>query len=545
MSAAEPGVTFIDITRQAGIDWTHDNGMSPLRLLPETMIGGAAVFDYDNDGWMDLYLVTAGPTDFYAPEVPRRNALYRNDRDGTFTDVTDQAGIAGRGFASGAAAGDYDGDGWTDLYVTGVRFGILYRNRGDGTFEDVTEQTGTRAPGWSSSAAWLDFDNDGHLDLWVCGYVIWEPELNHRCGGGEVPRYCIPTLFDGHPSSLFRNRGDGTFEDVSRKVGIDDPRSKGLGVVAVDLDGDGRLDVFQSNDTAENFLFRQRSDGTFEELALMAGVAFSHDGRTRSGMGVDAQDVDGDGRPDLVVANIDHEDVAIYRNIGDFNFEDLVLENAPLSQATRFMSNFAARFVDIDNDGDHDLVMVNGHPDDQIDFHRGNIHYLQKPQVFENRDGHFVEVSADMGPVFQQAYAGRGLAVGDLDNDGDIDLVLINNGQPPVVARNEGGNRNRWIGLRLVGTQSNRDGIGARIRYRAGGKDRHHFVVAGSSYQSSHDPRVVLGLGAEKETPETTIRIEWPSGIVDEVSGLAPRRYHDIREGTTSRSAGLTAGSAP
>ncbi len=527
---AQPDLSFIDVTKEAGIEWVHDNGMSPRRLLPETMVGGGAVFDYDNDGWMDIYLVTASTADFYKPSSPRRNALYRNNGDGTFTDVTERAGVGGRGFASGAAAGDYDGDGWTDLYVTGVRFSILYRNRGDGTFEDVTGASGTAAPGWSSSAAWLDYDRDGRLDLWVCGYVIWEPELNHRCGGGETPRYCIPTLFDPHPSTLFRNRGDGTFEDVSRRAGINDPRSKGLGVVAVDLDGDGWLDVFQSNDTSENFLFRHRRDGTFEELGLPAGVAFSHDGRTRSGMGVDSQDVDGDGRPDLVVANIDHEDVAIYRNAGNFVFEDLVLEDAAVAQATRFMSNFAARLVDVDNDGDHDLVMVNGHPDDQIDLHRGNIHYLEKPQLFENRDGRFMEVSSRMGPVFRRAYAGRGLATGDLDNDGDVDLVIINNGQPPVIARNDGGNRNAWIGLRLIGKDGNRDAVGARIRYRVGGRDRYHFQTGGASYQSGHDPRIILGLGTGATELEAPIRVEWPSGSVSEYGGLKLRRYHELRE---------------
>jgi hypothetical protein len=523
-------VTFVDVTEEAGITWIHDNGMSPQRLLPETMNGGCGFFDYNNDGWLDLYFVNSSTCDFYKPEKPRTNALYRNNRDGTFSDVTKQAGVEGRGFGMGVAAGDYDRDGWTDLFVTGVSEGILFKNNGDGTFREVSTIAGIDTPGWSASPAWFDYDNDGWLDLWVVGYVIWRPDLNYRCGGGEVPRYCIPTLFDPWPSWLFRNRGDGTFEDVSEVAGINDPRSKGLGVVAADLNNDGFLDVFQSNDTAENFLFLNKGDGTFEEIGLLSGVAFSHDGRARSGMGVDAQDFDNDGKVDLFVANIDHEDVSVYRNVDGETFEDAVLNAPDMTHATRFMSTFGARFVDFDNDGDHDIIVLNGHPDDQIDVHRGNINYLEKPLIFEHVDGAFKNVSSLSGPAFERVYAGRGLALGDFDNDGDSDLLFLNNGQPPALVRNEGGNRNNWVGLRLLGKKSNREGIGSRITYTVGGETCIHYIAGGSSYQSAHDSRVILGFGEQKQAGE--IRIEWPSGTVDVLKDVELGGYIDVVEGT-------------
>jgi enediyne biosynthesis protein E4 len=530
---AESPVSFVDVTLSAGITWVHDNGMTPERLLPETMVGGAAFLDFDNDGWIDIYLVTASTSDFYKPENPTTNALYRNNGDGTFTDVTLAAGVPGRGFGVGVAVGDYDRDGWTDIYITGVREGILYRNNGDGTFTETTDRAGIVTPGWGASAAWFDFDNDGWLDLWVCGYVIWEPDLNFKCGGGETPRYCIPTLFDSQPSWLFRNKGDGTFEDVSEAMGIADPRSKGLGVVAVDLNNNGWMDVFQANDTTENFLFMNRDGRKFEEIGLMAGVAFSHDGRTRSGMGVDAQDFDDDGWIDLFVANIDHEDVSIYRNIDGEHFEDVVIDQPELSHATRFMSTFGAAFVDVDNDGMQDLVMVNGHPDDQIDHHRGNIRYKDRPLLFLNRGGgKFTNISAEAGPVFQQVYAARGLALGDIDNDGDVDLLILNNGQPPVLARNDGGNSNAWLGLQLVGTKSNPEGIGASIEYEVDGKTRHYYVRGGGSYQSSHDRRVLLGFGSQQEAGK--VRITWPSRTVDVLDNPMLRRYIRVVEGTTA-----------
>jgi hypothetical protein len=523
-------VTFTDVTKSAGITWVHDNGMSAKRLLPETMIGGAAFLDYDNDGWIDIYLVTGSTSDFYKPKKPVQNALYRNNGDGTFRDVTKQAGVPGRGFGVGVSVGDYDNDGWKDIFLTGVRSGLLYHNNGDGTFSDLTLKAGVEAKGWGASSAFFDYDNDGWLDLWVCGYVIWEPDLNFKCGGGDTPRYCIPTLFDPWPSRLYRNLGDGTFEDVSARAGINDPRSKGLGVVTADLNNDGWADVFQSNDTAENFLFKNNGDGTFEEIGLFSGVAFSHDGKTRSGMGVDAQDFDDDGMIDLFVANIDHEDVSIYRNRDGESFEDVVIAAPGLSRATRFMSTFGARFIDFDNDGDQDIAVLNGHPDDQIDYHRGNINYLEKPLLFENQDGKFINISDESGPAFQSLYSGRGLATGDYDNDGDLDLLFLNNGQPPALVRNDGGNQNSWAGLRLIGKKSNREGIGARISYEVEGRTRHHSVSGGSSYQSGHDHRIILGFGRQKESG--TIRIAWPSGAVDFVKGLPMGTYTDVTEGS-------------
>lgn len=523
-------VIFKDITSEAGISWKHDNGMSPKRYLPETMIGGSAFIDYNNDGWIDIYLVNGSSSDFYRPENPTSNALYRNNRDGTFSDVTQEAGVPGRGFGVGVAAGDYDSDGWQDLFLTGVRSGILYRNLGDGTFREVTKEAGVDAPGWGASAMFVDFDNDSDLDLWVCGYVIWEPDLNFKCGGGETPRYCIPTLFEGWPSRLFRNLGNGRFEDVSQQMGIADPRSKGLGVVAADLNNDGWLDIFQSNDTTENFLFMNRKSESFEEIGLISGVAFSHDGKTRSGMGVDAQDYDDDGWVDLFVANIDHEDVSVYRNLGTESFEDIVGDTPALRHATRFMSTFGAKFFDFDNDGDHDIIVTNGHPDDQIDYHRGNIKYLEKPQLFENRDYQYHDISASAGPAFQKVYAGRGLSIGDIDNDGDSDLLFLNNGEPPALVLNDGGNCNKWLGLQLIGTKSNRDGIGTRISYTVNGRKRYHYVAAGSSYQSAHDHRIILGFSDQQEAGE--VRLEWQLGTVDVLENPKLGEYHRVEEGS-------------
>jgi hypothetical protein len=522
-------VQFVNVTRSAGINWIHDNGMTDERLLPETMIGGAGFIDYNNDGWIDIYLVTGSTCDFYKPVNPTRNALYRNNQNGTFSDVTSQAGVSGNGFGSGVAVGDYDGDGWPDLFVTGVRTAILYHNNRDGSFSDVTESAGLVTEGWSASSAWFDYDNDSDLDLWICGYVIWEPELNDRCGGGDTPRYCIPTLFDPWPSWLFRNNGDGTFTDVSAQTGANDPRSKGLGVVAADLNNDGRLDIFQSNDTVENFLFINQPDGTFEEIGLFASVAFSYDGRARSGMGVDAQDFDDDGRIDLLVANIDHEDVSIYKNVDGESFEDLVVNAPEVTQATRYMSTFAVRFVDFDNDGDEDIVALNGHPDDQIDEHRGNIHYREIPLLFENRNGTvFKNITEESGPAFREVYSGRGLATGDYDNDGDIDFLFLNNGQTPALVRNDGGNRNHWLGIKLTGTRSNRDGIGTRLEYLVEGKKRTHYLAGGGSYQSAHDLRVLLGFGKQNKTGE--IKVKWPLGTESRIKSPQLNEYIEIRE---------------
>ena len=530
VSSDQP-VTFLDITRAAGITWVHDNAMSPDRLLPETMNGGAALFDYNNDGWLDIYLVNTGECEFYKPRNPRGNALYENNRDGTFRDVTQKAGVAGRGFGNGVAAGDYDSDGWMDLLVTGVNFVILYHNKGDGTFEEVTAKAGLNAEGWSTSAAWLDYDKDGHLDLYVCNFIVWKPSMNYICGNYDNKGYCIPTLFKGAPSWLFRNNGDGTFTDVSKKAGVANPQGKGLAVVAADLNNDGWIDIVQANDTVENFLYKNNGDGTFTEVGLMSGIAYSRDGAPRSGMGADAQDYNGDGLLDLCIPNIDQQMFSLYRNNGDETFEDEGVENPEMATATRTMSGWGASFLDYDNNGDLDVTIANGHPDDRINTYQPKVMYQERPLLFANFNGRFRNVSESAGEPFQKSYSGRGHALGDIDNDGDTDLLIATNGGPPVLMRNDGGNRNGWLGIRLQGTKSNREGIGARVWYTAGGKKRLHYVAGGRGFSSSRDRRPLLGLADQAVVEE--LRIEWPSGTVDVLKDVKARQYIAVREGSS------------
>ncbi|HYK88671.1 MAG TPA: VCBS repeat-containing protein, partial [Acidobacteriota bacterium] len=366
-------VQFTDITVAAGIQWTHNNGMSANHYLPETVGGGCAFLDYDQDGWMDIYLVNSGESSFFKPSTPLRNALYHNNHDGTFTDVTEIAGVAGRGFGMGVAVGDYDGDGYPDMLVTGFEYSILYHNERNGTFKDMTAQSGINTPGWSTSATWFDYDNDGRLDLFVCQFVHWTPELNAYCRKLDKLGYCIPRLFPGRPAWLFHNNGDGTFTEVGEKAGIANPGGKGLGVVAADINNDGWIDIFQANDTEANYLYKNKKDGTFEDIGLFAGVAYSREGNPRSGMGVDAQDFNSDGFLDLFVANVDHELFSLYRNTGREKFEDEGINNTEMSSATYNMSGWGLHFLDYDNDGELDLILLNEHPDDRISTYRSKV----------------------------------------------------------------------------------------------------------------------------------------------------------------------------
>jgi len=530
VSSDQP-VTFLDITRAAGITWIHDNAMSPDRLLPETMNGGAALFDSNNDGWLDIYLVNTGECEFYRPKTPRGNALYENNRDGTFRDVTQKAGVAGRGFGNGVAATDYDNDGWMDLLVTGVNFVILYHNRGDGTFEEVTAKAGVNAEGWSTSAAWFDYDKDGLLDLYICNFIIWKPSLNIICGNYDRKGYCIPTLFRGAPSWLFRNNGNGTFTDVSKKAGVANPKGKGLAVVAADVDGDGWVDICQANDTVENFLYKNNGDGTFTEMGLMAGIAYSRDGAARSGMGADAQDYNGDGLIDLCIPNIDQQMFSLYKNNGDGTFDDEGVENPDMASATRTMSGWGASFLDYDNNGEPDVIISNGHPDDLINTYQPKVTHQERPLLFANFGFRFRNVSDSLGEPFQKSYSGRGMAPGDFDNDGDTDILTLVNGGPPLLMRNDGGNKNGWLGIRLQGVKSNREGIGARVWFTAGGKKRLHYVAGGRGFSSSRDRRPLLGLGDQAVVEE--LKIEWPSGIVDVLKDVKARQYITVREGSS------------
>jgi hypothetical protein len=523
-------VTFEEVPAATSkITWVHDNAHSPERQLPETVGAGCAFFDYDNDGWMDIYFVNSGPSDFFTPTTPLKNALYRNNHDGTFTDVTDKAGVAGGKFGMGVAAGDYDADGNVDLYVTNYGPNILYHNNGNGTFTEVTDKAGIATIGWSTCATWFDYDNDGKLDLFVSSFVFYDKSQNPLCTDPTLKRryYCVPRLFKPQPSRLFHNNGDGTFKDVSSESGIAAHPGKSFGAVATDVNNDGLMDLFVANDTMPNFLFVNKGGGKFEEIGLAAGVAYGEAGRPRSGMGVDAADFDGDGWQDLFVANIDQEFFSLYRNEKELIFTDQPGEIAP---ATQLLSGWGLKFVDYDNDGDPDLFLVNGHPDDMIESRVPRVRHKEPLLMFENTGRAFKDVSATSGSVFSKMFSGRGMALGDFDNDGDADVLTSNNGGPPLLLRNQGGNRNNWIGLQLVATKSNPAAVGAVITWQAGSVKRSRLKTGGGSYLSSHDPREILGAGAA--TKIDSVEIRWPSGTVDRLTSVPLNSYVKVVEGT-------------
>jgi enediyne biosynthesis protein E4 len=534
-----PGVSypFEEVpANRSGISWVHTAGKSAMKHLPETSGAGCAFLDYDNDGWMDIYLVNSGKADFYSPSKPLRNALYRNNRDGTFTDVTEKAGVGGGGYGMGVAVGDYNGDGLPDLYVTQFGRNILYRNNGDGTFTDVTEKAGVACAGWSSSAVWFDYDNDGRLDLFVCQFAEFDASLGCGTDKDGVRHYCIPRIFKPRPSWLFHNNGDGTFTDVSRESGIAEHMGKAWGVVAADINGDGLMDLFVSNDTVANFLYMNRGHGKFEESGFTAGVAYSEDGRARSGMGVDAADFNEDGALDLFVANIDEEIFSLYQNNRDggsghdVTFDDVAMPLG-IGMATRWMSGWGLKFFDYDNDGDLDLILANGFPDDLVDEISSKVTY-REPLLLFHRDGKvFRDVSAQSGPVFAKNFAARGLAIGDFNNDGAQDVLISVNDGAPVLLKNMAARSNHWLGVNLIGKKSNPDAIGARIVYQAGDLKRSRTKVGGGSFLSSHDPRMVLGIGAR--TKIDWIEAHWPQpgGTVQRFTDLPVDRYISIVEG--------------
>ena len=529
--AAQPALyTFEEVPpSKSGIRWVHSAGRSAEKYLPESSGAGCAFLDFDSDGWMDVYLVNSGKSNFFNPPHPLQNALYRNNRDGTFTDVTAKAGVAGGGYGMGVAVGDYNGDGFPDLYVTQCGQNILYRNNGDGTFTDVTAQAGVAANGWSSSAVWFDYDNDGRLDLFVCQFA--EFDLLHGCGkdSAGVRHYCIPKIFNPMPSWLFHNNGDGTFTDVSKAAGITEHLGKAWGVVAADMNNDGRMDLFVSNDTAPNFLFINRG-GKFEENGLAAEVAYSGDGRARSGMGVDSADFNQDGWMDLFVANIDEEFFSLYQNNGDGTFDDVAIP-AGIGMSTRWMSGWGLKFLDYDNDGELDLIVASGFPDDLFDQASSAIQWRQPLLLFHNDGKKFQDVSSGSGAVFAKKFPARGLAIGDFANDGGVSVLINNNNEAPLLLRNNVGRLNNWLGVKLVGRKANRDAIGARINYRAGDLKRTRTKVGGGSFLSSHDPRVVLGIG--RRTKIDSLEVTWPqpSGKVERFSDLPLNRYITIVEG--------------
>jgi enediyne biosynthesis protein E4 len=529
-----PLIPFEEIPpEKSGIRWVHSSGHSPEKYLPESSGAGCAFLDYDNDGWMDIYLVNSGKCDFFTPSQPLQNALYKNNRDGTFTDVTGTAGVAAGGYGQGIAVGDYDGDGFPDLYVTQYGRSILYHNNGDGTFSDVTEKAGVAAPGWASSAVWFDYDNDGRLDLFVGRFADFSKELNKACGVHDDGRrhYCIPKVYSPMPSWLFHNNGDGTFTDVSKESGIASHLGKVWGVVAADINNDGLMDLWVSNDTVANFLFVNRGKGKFEEIATTAGVAYSDGGRARSGMGVDAADFDSDGWTDLFVSNLDREMFAIYKNNHDETFDDMALPTG-IGRATKFMSGWGLKFFDYDNDGLVDLFLANGNPDDLIeDVTNGQVTYREPLMLFHNNAKTFQNVSAESGPVFARLVSARGMAVGDFNNDGGLDVLISVNDGAPMLLKNNLGIQNNWLGIKLVGKKANSDAIGARVSYQAGDLRASRIKVGGGSYLSSHDPRMVLGIGRRPKIDWLEVKWPGPSTLTEKFTDLPINRYVTLVEG--------------
>jgi hypothetical protein len=528
----KPAPAFEEIPPSVtGITWRHVAGITPNMYEPETLGAGCAFLDYDNDGWMDIYLVNSGKCDFYTPNLPLRNALYHNNRNGTFTDVTEKAGVLGNAYGMGVTVGDYDRDGFPDIFLSQYPRSILYHNNGDGTFRDVTEKAGVASPGWATSAVWFDYDNDGQLDLFVCQFAKWNKAINKFCGNPLTGErwYCKPNVYDPLPCWLYHNNGDGTFTDVSKESGIGGSLAKAWGVVACDINNDGWMDLFVSNDTVANFLFVNRGKGHFDEIGALAGVGYNSFGLARSGMGVDAGDYDQDGWVDLFVSNVDHEMFSLYHNNKNETFTDAAPGDG-IGSTTMMMSGWGAKFFDYDNDGELDLLLCDGHPDIAVAKHMAGLHYREPMLLFRNNGHAFENVSKESGPIFSRPIAGRGMALGDFDNDGSVDVLVAVNDAAPILLRNNAGRQNHWLGLRLIGKKSNIDAVGALVTYQAGDLKRHFFKVGGGSYLSSHDPRMVIGIGQRKTFD--WVEIKWPQpGGVERFTDLPVDRYITIVEG--------------
>jgi hypothetical protein len=524
-------VTFTEITRDAGIDFTHTNGASAEKHLVETMGSGGLFLDYDRDGWIDIFLVDGGsPTD---PSVTRkaRHRLYRNRRDGTFDDVTPQSGIAQVHVGMGACAGDYDNDGWVDLYITNFGPNVLYRNTGKGVFHDVTRTARVGSPLWSASCAFADLDRDGDLDLFVTNYLAAGATDTPFCGNARLKTrfYCHPLNFDPLPNVVYRNDGSGVFTDVSSASGIGSLRGNGLGVAIADYDNDGWPDVFVANDGVPNFLFHRTSSWRFTDLALRAGVAVATDGLPRAGMGADAGDYDGDGRLDLVVTNLDLEMHSLFRGLDDRLFAYTTPESG-IGAATLPFVGFGVLFFDFDHDAELDLAVANGHIFDNAPQFRAGTTHAQRNLLFRNAGSRrFVEAGRSAGGGFALEKVSRGLAAGDIDNDGDLDLLVTNNGQPPDLLRNDGGTGRSALLVALVGTESNRDGVGARMLVTTGGRTQIREVKAGSGYLGQNDLRQHVGLGTAATADRLEIR--WPSGHTDVFQNVPANKIVTVREG--------------
>jgi hypothetical protein len=537
---AASAVTFRDVTQQSGIRFTHNNGAFGKKFLPETLGPGVAFIDYDNDGWPDIFLVNGMDWPGHAQKhtTPK---LYHNNHDGTFTDVTHKAGLDVEMYGMGVAVGDYDNDGFDDLFVTALGQSRLFHNNGNGTFTDVTQKAGLSGPReLSTSAAWVDYDKDGRLDLVVGNYVQWTQDTDLYCTlDGKSKSYCTPESYKGTSARLWHNRGDGTFEDVTQKAGLGEPTSKTMGIAVLDYDNDGWPDLLFSNDTQPNKLYRNNGNGTFSEKGVIAGVAFSEDGVARAGMGVDAADYDHSGYHSVMITNFSNQMLSLYHNEGKGLFVDEAPQSA-IGRATLLTLGFGCFFFDYDLDGWPDIFIANGHIDPEIQKVQANVKYAMPPHLFRNLGkGKFEEVTNTMGAAFTAPRVGRGAAYADITNDGRLDLLLSTNGGPVYLFRNEtqaNGAANRSLRLKLVGTKSNRDGIGAIVRLSSGADTQTQMLRSGSSYLSSSELILTFGLGQRDKAD--AIEIRWPSGQVDRLSNVAARQTVTATEGkgqTSSR----------
>jgi len=529
------GIRFENRQKPSGVGFILNNGTTPDKPLIDSTLGGVALLDFNNDGFLDLFFTNgARIPSLEKDDAVFYNRLYRNNRDGTFTDVTEHAGLKGEGYSMGVAAADFDNDGWTDLYVTGVNRNILYHNNGDGTFADVTEQAGVSAVDgngkklWSVGAAWVDYDNDGLLDLFVTNYLDWSLEISKLCGDEGKRLSCAPSLYSGLPSLLYHNNGDGTFTEVSGPTGISDHIGNGMSVAVADFDGDGFVDVFVTNDQARNFLLKNVEGRKFIEIGVEAGVAYTEDGLPVSSMGVDFRDLNDDGRPDLIVTALGGETFPLYLNSGNGLFDSSTYPSG-LGFQTLKMSGWGVGAYDFDNDGRKDLFTANSHVSENVDFY-GRDHYRQANALFRNLgNGRFENVTGHTGNALQIAAAHRGCAFGDLNNDGRIDSVVSVIGEPVRVLYNTSDRENHWILVQVEGTRSNRDGIGAQIKITAeSGQVQYNHVTTAVGYASASDKRVHFGLGAPRRIRE--IEIRWPSGHIQLLKDIAANQILLVKE---------------
>jgi len=522
---------FTDVTAAAGIHFKHNSGAAGKKYLPETVGSGCAFLDYDNDGFQDILIINSMSWPDHKSAKPSYPALYHNNHDGTFTDVTREAGLGIEMYGIGCAVGDYDNDSLPDIYITCLGPNHLFHNLGNGKFADVTQKAGVGDRGFSTGSVWFDYDNDGKLDLFVCNYVDWAIDKDLYCTlDGKNKSYCTPESYKGQSPTLYHNRGDGTFEDVTKQAGLYDPACKSLGVALLDYDGDGKIDLFVSNDTQPNKLYKNNGNGTFTDVAVSAGVAFSEAGTARAGMGVDAADYDGSGRQSLIIGNFSNEMMALYHNEGT----GLFIDEGPTStigKATLLTLTFGCFFFDYDLDGLLDIVAIDGHVADDINSVQPKVTYAEPPHLFRNLgQKKFEEITSKVGSAFGRPIVGRGAAYADFDNDGDLDLLITTNNGPAYLFRNDGGNQNNFLRVKAIGTVSNRDAIGAKVSVKlASGAELHNMVRGGSSYCSQSELAVTFGLG--KSDKVSRVEVTWPSGRKDTLTDVIANQLVTIQEG--------------